>query len=272
MRCDALRFKSSWGGSSAGRASRSQCEGREFDPPPLHHNVRKYGPSRPVFLETHHPPSGDALRTQSTPASATCRWASRWRTGKTHTARPIRQPTPGPSWLHGSTALSTLERLARLGRSTRVRRHALWLRSSRSRRSSRDPARPTADRHEAKKRQGHCAQQASQRDRETSRRDIQPSHLRARSWPARFSPRRRLDRRFKSSRHSSISIGTSSGSSRSARRCGSPRLGIAVMLRADVILRFDVHGPSAMKCWCRTSSRSGMPTCGSTEPTRCGIR
>ena len=27
-----------WGGSSAGRASRSQCEGREFDPPPLHHN------------------------------------------------------------------------------------------------------------------------------------------------------------------------------------------------------------------------------------------
>src|SRR5689334_17209499 len=25
-----------WGGSSAGRASRSQCEGREFDPPPLH--------------------------------------------------------------------------------------------------------------------------------------------------------------------------------------------------------------------------------------------
>ncbi len=30
-----------WGGSSAGRASRSQCEGREFDPPPLHHNVPK---------------------------------------------------------------------------------------------------------------------------------------------------------------------------------------------------------------------------------------
>jgi hypothetical protein len=26
----------SWGGSSAGRASRSQCEGREFEPPPLH--------------------------------------------------------------------------------------------------------------------------------------------------------------------------------------------------------------------------------------------
>lgn len=30
----AIRF--TWGGSSAGRASRSQCEGREFDPPPLH--------------------------------------------------------------------------------------------------------------------------------------------------------------------------------------------------------------------------------------------
>lgn len=25
-----------WGGSSAGRALRSQCRGREFDPPPLH--------------------------------------------------------------------------------------------------------------------------------------------------------------------------------------------------------------------------------------------
>ena len=30
-----------WGGSSAGRASRSQCEGREFDPPPLHQNSRR---------------------------------------------------------------------------------------------------------------------------------------------------------------------------------------------------------------------------------------
>ena len=36
-----------WGRSSAGRASRSQCEGREFDPPRLHHflfhNVEDYG-------------------------------------------------------------------------------------------------------------------------------------------------------------------------------------------------------------------------------------
>ena len=31
-----IDFASCWGGSSAGRASRSQCEGREFDPPPLH--------------------------------------------------------------------------------------------------------------------------------------------------------------------------------------------------------------------------------------------
>jgi hypothetical protein len=28
-----------WGGSSAGRASRSQCEGREFEPPPLHQKL-----------------------------------------------------------------------------------------------------------------------------------------------------------------------------------------------------------------------------------------
>ena len=31
-----LELFARWGGSSAGRASRSQCEGREFDPPPLH--------------------------------------------------------------------------------------------------------------------------------------------------------------------------------------------------------------------------------------------
>jgi chorismate mutase-like protein len=30
-----------WGGSSAGRASRSQCEGREFDPPPLHQTLAR---------------------------------------------------------------------------------------------------------------------------------------------------------------------------------------------------------------------------------------
>src|SRR5690242_9128115 len=35
------------GGSSAGRASRSQCEGREFDPPPLHQiPLQKNGPLR----------------------------------------------------------------------------------------------------------------------------------------------------------------------------------------------------------------------------------
>src|SRR5438132_1108981 len=40
------------GGSSAGRASRSQCEGREFDPPPLHQiALKRNGPlSRPVRL------------------------------------------------------------------------------------------------------------------------------------------------------------------------------------------------------------------------------
>ena len=43
-----------WGGSSAGRASRSQCEGREFDPPPLHQYSRSitsdsYRPCRPFY-------------------------------------------------------------------------------------------------------------------------------------------------------------------------------------------------------------------------------
>ncbi len=32
-------IRSTWGGSSAGRASRSQCEGRGFDPHPLHHHT-----------------------------------------------------------------------------------------------------------------------------------------------------------------------------------------------------------------------------------------
>ena len=35
-----------WGGSSAGRASRSQCEGREFDPPPLHQQIIQRSPSK----------------------------------------------------------------------------------------------------------------------------------------------------------------------------------------------------------------------------------
>jgi len=38
-----------WGRSSAGRASRSQCEGREFDPPRLHHFICK-APSPRGFL------------------------------------------------------------------------------------------------------------------------------------------------------------------------------------------------------------------------------
>ena len=35
-----LKSATSWGGSSAGRAPRSQCGGREFDPPPLHQDFR----------------------------------------------------------------------------------------------------------------------------------------------------------------------------------------------------------------------------------------
>src|SRR5262249_3376909 len=34
--CTSYNGNLDWGGSSIGRASRSQCEGWEFDPPPLH--------------------------------------------------------------------------------------------------------------------------------------------------------------------------------------------------------------------------------------------
>src|SRR3954468_17262169 len=44
----ACRFR---GGSSAGRASRSQCEGREFDPPPLHqYRWKEKAGLEPVFF------------------------------------------------------------------------------------------------------------------------------------------------------------------------------------------------------------------------------
>ena len=39
-----------WGGSSAGRASRSQCEGREFDPPPLHQSTNRKPAFKAGFL------------------------------------------------------------------------------------------------------------------------------------------------------------------------------------------------------------------------------
>jgi hypothetical protein len=39
-----------WGGSSAGRASRSQCEGRGFDPLPLHHLPFQGRPRESIFL------------------------------------------------------------------------------------------------------------------------------------------------------------------------------------------------------------------------------
>src|SRR4249919_3755546 len=53
----------SWGGSSAGRASRSQCEGREFDPPPLHHESERaaqaalflFHAAGMAYLRTHSP-------------------------------------------------------------------------------------------------------------------------------------------------------------------------------------------------------------------------
>ncbi len=51
LRCRGrgLQLKSPpWGCSSAGRASRSQCEGREFDPPQLHQHPRR--PGQPGLL------------------------------------------------------------------------------------------------------------------------------------------------------------------------------------------------------------------------------
>src|SRR5437870_4717055 len=44
----AAKITTTWGCSSAGRASRSQCEGREFDPPQLHQHPLK-GRSCRVF-------------------------------------------------------------------------------------------------------------------------------------------------------------------------------------------------------------------------------
>ena len=41
-----------WGGSSAGRAPRSQCGGREFDPPPLHNKSLFHAACGP-FLFPH---------------------------------------------------------------------------------------------------------------------------------------------------------------------------------------------------------------------------
>ncbi len=39
-----------WGRSSAGRASRSQCEGREFDPPRLHQMTDSFPPVVDIAL------------------------------------------------------------------------------------------------------------------------------------------------------------------------------------------------------------------------------
>jgi hypothetical protein len=47
-----LEFTNGRGGSSAGRALRSQCRGREFDPPPLHHDNIQGDPGKTGFLLT----------------------------------------------------------------------------------------------------------------------------------------------------------------------------------------------------------------------------
>ncbi len=52
-----LELRASWGGSSAGRASRSQCEGRGFDPLPLHH----YPPSEKPSVDSREISEGVVL-------------------------------------------------------------------------------------------------------------------------------------------------------------------------------------------------------------------
>ena len=57
-----------WGGSSAGRASRSQCEGREFDPPPptnLHQNPRSVSHAGFCLAIAPNSPTEHALTAQN---------------------------------------------------------------------------------------------------------------------------------------------------------------------------------------------------------------
>ena len=101
---------SPWGGSSAGRASRSQCEGREFDPPPLHHhstpNLYRLG----VFISASRMPRGvlarlgcadgawrrglkDRMASSPSRAVAACRDGRSLASG----VRPCPQQHPGPA-------------------------------------------------------------------------------------------------------------------------------------------------------------------------------
>ena len=77
---ELLNSRRSWGGSSAGRASRSQCEGREFDPPPLHHTIPKPCSARPSERQT------DALACVAEIDETTCWSHSRGR--RLSNARP----------------------------------------------------------------------------------------------------------------------------------------------------------------------------------------
>ncbi|MCY1206283.1 hypothetical protein D9M68_238870 [compost metagenome] len=85
-----------------------------------------------------------------------------------------------------------------------------------------------------------------------------------------FFAQAELDRRLKSWRPLSISIATSSGSSRSAKSCGFPRRAIGAMLRSFAIHRGALHDPSAMSYCDPRSSESGRPTCRCTGLIRFG--
>src|SRR5260221_4882744 len=56
----AAKITTTWGCSSAGRASRSQCEGREFDPPQLHQHTLKARSCR-AFCFSRRLPEFDVL-------------------------------------------------------------------------------------------------------------------------------------------------------------------------------------------------------------------
>ena len=103
-----------WGRSSAGRASRSQCEGQEFDPPHLHQQIQ--GPASERAL-TFWPfeGAGELLGNASTELACTTTAAKNEAVGALNPAaggllwcRQARQTPWRPSWrARGASADST---------------------------------------------------------------------------------------------------------------------------------------------------------------------
>ena len=82
-----------------------------------------------------------------------------------------------------------------------------------------------------------------------------------------FFAQAKVDRQLKSCGSSLTGIATPSGSSRSARYCRSPRLGIGGMPRLGVSRTGAAPGLNATMCWCQRYSACGTPTSRSTVPT-----